>query len=131
MEISLSKLCEMVKDREAWYAAVYGITKSQHDRTNEQQRTKSQDDNKKINFVCFATFPTFPKYNQTINGKDYPGGSDGKASASNAGDPGSISALGRPPGEENGNPLQYSCLKNSMDKGAWQATVHSVPKSWT
>ena len=49
----------------------------------------------------------------------------------NAGDPGSISGLGRSPGEENGNPLQYSCLKNSMDKGAWRAIVHGVTKSWT
>ena len=48
-----------------------------------------------------------------------PGGSDGKESACNAGDPGSISGLGRSPGEENGNPLQYSCLENSMDREAW------------
>ena len=50
---------------------------------------------------------------------DFPGGSDGKASAYNAGDPGSIPELGRFPREENGNPLQYSCLENSMDGGAW------------
>ena len=49
----------------------------------------------------------------------FPGGSDGKASACNAGDPGSIPGLGRSPGEGNGNPLQYSCLENSMDGGAW------------
>ena len=49
----------------------------------------------------------------------FPGGSDGKASARNAGDPGSIPGLGRSPGEGNGNPLQYSCLENSMDGGAW------------
>ena len=48
----------------------------------------------------------------------FPGGSDGKASARNAGDPGSIPGLGRSPGEGNGNPLQYSCLENSMDGGA-------------
>ena len=54
----------------------------------------------------------------------FPGGSDGKESACNAGDPGSIPGLGRPLGEENSNPLQYSCLENSMDIGAWQATVH-------
>ena len=47
--------------------------------------------------------------------KVFPGGSDGKASACNAGDPGSIPGLGRSPGEGNGNPLQYSCLENSMD----------------
>ena len=48
----------------------------------------------------------------------FPGGSDGKASACNVGDPGSIPGLGRSPGEGNGNPLQYSCLENSMDGGA-------------
>ena len=51
------------------------------------------------------------------------GGSYGKESACNAGDLGSIPGLGRFPGEENGNPLQYSCLENSMDKGDWRATV--------
>ena len=56
---------------------------------------------------------------------------DSRESAYNAGDPGSIPGSGRSPGEENGNPLQYSCLENSMDRGAWQATVHGVIKSWT
>ena len=57
------------------------------------------------------------------------GGSDGKESACNAGDPGLISGLGRTPGEGNSNPLQYSCLENPMDRGAWWATVHAVSKS--
>ena len=48
----------------------------------------------------------------------FPGGSDSKVSACNAGDPGSIPGSGRSPGEGNGNPLQYSCLENSMDRGA-------------
>ena len=48
---------------------------------------------------------------------NFPGGSDGKASAYNAGDQGSIPGLGRSPGEGNGNPLQYSCLENPMDRG--------------
>ena len=61
----------------------------------------------------------------------FPGGSDGKASARNAGDLGSIPGLGRAPGEGNGNPLQYSCLENPMDRGPWQATVHGVTKSRT
>ena len=61
----------------------------------------------------------------------FPGGSDGKVSAHNAGNPGSIPGLGRSLGEGNGNPLQYSCLENSMDGGAWWATVHGVTKSWT
>ena len=50
------------------------------------------------------------------------------ASAGAAGDMGSIPGLGRSPGEVNGNPLQYSCLKNPMDRGTWQATVHGVTK---
>ena len=62
---------------------------------------------------------------------DFPGGSDGKASAYNAGDPGSIPELGRFPGEENGNPLQYSCQEHPMNRGAWWATVHGTPKSQT
>jgi len=49
----------------------------------------------------------------------FPGGSDGKVSACNAGDLGSILGLGRSPGQGYGNPLQYSCLENSMDRGAW------------
>ena len=56
---------------------------------------------------------------------------DPKASAYNAGNPGSIPGSGRSPGEGNGNPLQYSCLENSMDRGAWWATVHGVAKSQT
>ena len=63
--------------------------------------------------------------------QDFPGGSDGKESACNVEDLGSIPGLGRSPAEGNGNPLQYSCLENSMDKGVWQATVHGVAKSWT
>ena len=63
--------------------------------------------------------------------KDFPGGSDSKVSAYNVGDPGSIPGLGRSPGEENGNPLQYSSLGNPTDGGSWQATVHGVTKSRT
>ena len=56
-------------------------------------------------------------------------GSVSKESACNAGDPGSITGLGRSPGEGNGNPLQYSCLANSMDRRVWWATVHGVAES--
>ena len=55
-----------------------------------------------------------------------PGGSDGKESACNAGDTGSIPASGRSPEEGNGHPLQCSCLENSMDRGVWRATVHGL-----
>ena len=61
----------------------------------------------------------------------FPGGSDGKASAYNAADPGSIPGLGRSPGEGNGNPLQYSFLENPVEKRAWQITVHGITKSRT
>ena len=64
----------------------------------------------------------------------FPGGSVGKESACNAGDTGdvcSISGSGRSPGEGHGNPLQYSCLENPMDRGGWWATVHEVAKSQT
>ena len=61
----------------------------------------------------------------------FPGGSDGKESSCNAGNLGLISELGRSPGEGNGNPLQYSCLENPMDRGACQATIHGVAKSQT
>ena len=60
----------------------------------------------------------------------FPGGSEVKASACNAGDLGSIPGLGRSPGEGNSNPLQYSCLENPMDRGAWWATLHGVTKRW-
>ena len=59
-------------------------------------------------------------------GQSFPGGSDSKESACNAGDPGLIPGLGRSPGEGNGDSLQYSSLENSMDRGAWWATVHEV-----
>ena len=58
----------------------------------------------------------------------FPHSSVGKESARCAGDPGSIPGSGRSPGEENGNPLQSSCLKNSIDRGAWQAAVHGVAR---
>ena len=88
-------------DRGAWLATVHGVAKSQ---------TRLSD----------FTFTL-----------DFLGGSDVKASAYNAGDPGSIPGLGRSSGEGNGNPFRYSCLENPMDRGAWRATVHGVTESDT
>ena len=62
---------------------------------------------------------------------DFPGGSDGKESACNAGNLGLIPGSGKSPGEGDGYPLQYSCLENAMDRRAWQATVHGVANSQT
>jgi len=68
-------------------------------------------------------------YLPTIAG--FPGSSNGKESACNAADLGSVLGLGRSSGEGNGNPLQYSCLGNPMGRGAWRATVHGVTERWT
>ena len=61
----------------------------------------------------------------------FPGGAVVKTLPANAGDVGSIPGLGRSPGGGNGNPLQYSCLGNPMDRGVWQAIVHEATKSQT
>ena len=77
-----------------------------------------------LRFLCVFFFFFLIDGNLLIGG--FPGGSDGKEFVCNAGGPGSIPGLGRSPGEGNGNPFQYSCLENSMDRGAWWATVHGV-----
>ena len=61
----------------------------------------------------------------------FPGGSDSKESACNAGALGFFPGLRRFPGEGNGNPLKYSCEENPMDRGVWVSTVHGFAKSWT
>ena len=74
------------------------------------------------------------KIGKTLGGisqKGFPGGSDGRELACNVGDPGWIPELGRCPGEGSGNPLQCSCLENSMHGGAWQDMVHGITKSQT
>ena len=82
--------------------------------------------------VCFLTifFQSLKRISKGCT-SGFPGCLDGKESACNAGAPGSIPGSGRSPGEGNGNPLQYSCLGNPMDQGAWWATVHAVTKSQT
>ena len=101
MDLSLSELRELVMDREAWRGAIHGVSKS---------RTRLSD------------------WTETELKNTFPGGSDGKESAHSAGDPGSISGSERSPAEGNDNPLQYSCLENSMGS---QATVHEVAESRT
>ena len=78
--------------------------------------------------LLFFNFFYF-KLEYSIANRDSPGGSDGKASAYNVGDPHSIPGSGRSRRERNGNPLQYCCLENPMDGGTWWATVHEVTKS--
>ena len=72
-----------------------------------------------ISGICFRELPPL----------GFPGGLAGKASDCNAGDPGSMPESGRSPEEGNGSPLQYSCLENPMDGGAWEAVVHGVAES--
>ena len=77
--------------------------------------------------VCSILTHSFSGYSLSILG--FPNGSVGKKYACNTGDAGLIPGLGRSPGGGNGNPLLCSCLENSMDRGAWRATVHGVAKS--
>ena len=106
MDMSLSKLQGLVMDREAWRAAVHGAAKSQ---------------------TWLSNWTT----NNRVEPKGLPCSSNGEESACNTGDPGSIPGSGRSSREGNGSPLQYSCLENPMDRGAWQATVCGIAKSQT
>ena len=82
-------------------------------------------------YALSIIFPCILSFHIISSMEIFPGGSVGKESACNAGDLVFIPGSGRFSGEGNGNPLQYSCLENSMDRGAWQVTVHGVPKSQT
>ena len=84
-----------------------------------------------INIGLFFFFDIFLLLSYLKYRGGFPGGSEVKASACNAGVLGSILGSGRSPGERNGNPLQYSCLEKPMDRGPWWATVHRVTKSQT
>ena len=75
--------------------------------------------------------PVSTKKSSLTSPSHFPGGSDGKESACNAGDLGSIPGSGRSPGEGLGYPLQYSGLENPKDREAWRAAVHGVAKGWT
>ena len=82
-----------------------------------------------LGYLCKSEIYKF--FSLIFMAKYFPGGSVAKTLPANAGDTrdaGSIPEWGRTPGEGNGNPLQYSCLENAMDRGSWQATVHMITK---
>ena len=109
---------ENPRDGGAWWAAVYGVAQSG---TRLKRLSRSYVEH--IQVLSFFFLPSV--------GFTGLSGSMVKNPPSSAGDAGLIPWLGRSPEEGNDNPLQYSCLENSMDRGAWQATIHRVSKSRT
>jgi len=112
---------ENPRDGGAWWAAVYGVAQS---RTRLKWLSSSSSSSR--------IRPSHTDWAVAIpRGSGFHRGSDSKESACSARDLGSIPVLGRSPGEGNSSPLQYSCLENPMDRGAWLATVHEVAENWT
>ena len=85
----------------------------------------------KLTLLLNQTASEYISFKDTNRCLGFPGDTDGKESAYNMGDPDLIHESGRCPGAGHNNPLQYSCLENSMDRGASQATIHWIAKSWT
>ena len=94
----------------------------------EEDHCLNDSDGKDLEFQWLSEGNEKKKGVNTIYNRGFPGDSDGKEPC-NAGNPGSIPGSGRSLREGNGNPLQYSCLENSMDRGAWRATVHGIANS--
>ena len=120
MDMSFSELQDLVMDREAWHPAVHGVAKNWTWLSHWTTAT--------IALLCEPHFYRNRRF-RVLSG--LPWWLRWLSISYNAGDMGSIPGSGRSPGEGNGNPLQYSCLENPMDRRAWQVTVHGVAKSQT
>ena len=119
-----------IKFQNRWHLfwMLYITELSNSSKCPSQQSQHSQEGRNVCICVCSVMSDSFATLWAILG---FPGGSEVKASARNVGDLGLIPELGRCPGEDNGNPLQYSCLENPMDGGAWQAAVHGIAKSRT
>ena len=113
-------------DGGAWWATVCGVTKSQTGLMDFTYRFTA-----KRKYGCTSVRVWNEHRLSLLTHCDFSDISDGKESACNAGDPGSVPGWKRSLGERNGNPLQYSCLRNPKDRGAWWATAHVVAESHT
>ena len=112
-------------DGGAWWATVRGVTKSQTGLIDFTYRFTAER-----TYGCTSVWVwNEHRLSLLLTHCDFSDFSDGKESACNAGDPGSVPGWRRCPGERNGNPLQYSCLRNPKDRGAWWAITHGVAES--
>ena len=141
IEISVIDNKETLEDHKARSYLLWKLKKDQllTKADEERKRKKHNIRNEKVVKIIYFIFLIMrtlqkiclSKFGINMNDFGFSGDSDGKESAYNAWDPGSIPGSGRSPGGGNGNPLQYSCMENSIDRGAWQAAVHGVAKSRT
>ena len=117
--------CRIPMDREAWQATVHGVPKSQTQLSDFHSLICIH-----VLYITYVIYLAYIKYKCGAS-KVVLAVKNPPANAGDTGDSGSIPGSGSSPGEGNGNPLQYPCLGNSMNRGAWWATDHGAAKNWT